>query len=210
MSTVIFDPGRFRVADHEGPPVPLVDQHRGTWGIKLFILTEAMLFIMLFTAYFFIEKGGERWKVEEPPKLHYSLPMLAVLLISSGVLYWGEKQVEKERYGLGRLALIGTIALGLLFLLLTYFEDVEHLKTLTPRTDAYGSIFYTIVSLHGLHVVTGLLMLTWLLLLGRWEPTQRSPHRPYHNVGLYWHFVDTVWVFVVAILYVAPHVYKAL
>ena len=69
----------------------------------------------------------------------------------------------------------------MLFLFLTYLEDIEHLKTLTPRTNAYGSIFYTIVSLHGVHVVIGLLMLCWVLFLRRWEPAQYSPHRPYHN-----------------------------
>jgi heme/copper-type cytochrome/quinol oxidase subunit 3 len=44
----------------------------------------------------------------------------------------------------------------------------------------------------------------------RWEPAQHPPHRPYHNAAMYWHFVDIVWVFIVAILYVAPNIYVAL
>lgn len=204
MSTVLFSPGQHRVNDHARPQVEVVDLDRGSWGIMLFILTEAMLFVMLFFAYFFITKI-HNWTMEEPPKLHYSLPMLGVLLLSSVVLYWGEQQVKKQHKGAGRAALAGTIALGVLFLFLTYLEDIEHLKTLTPRTNAYGSIFYTIVSLHGVHVVIGLLMLCWVLFLRRWEPAQYSPHRPYHNASMYWHFVDTVWVFVVVILYVIPH-----
>jgi cytochrome c oxidase subunit III len=210
MSTVTFDPGQHKVTDHAQPPIQLVDQDRGTWGIMLFITTEAMLFIMLFFAYFFLEKGHDRWRVEDPPKLHYALPMLAILLTSSVVLHWGEKQVKKQHMGAGRAALGTTILLGFLFLGLTYFDDVEHLRTLTPRTNSYGSIFYTIVSLHGLHVVVGLLMLFWVFFLRRWEPAQYSPHRPYHNAAMYWHFVDVVWVFVVAILFVAPNVYNAL
>lgn len=210
MTKVAFDPGQHRVDDHAKPEIQLVDQHRGTWGIMLFILTEAMLFIMLFAAYFLIEKGDQRWEVEKPPHLHYALPMLGVLLLSSVVLYWGEQQVKRQRMGAGRIALGITILLGLFFLYLTYLDDVEHLKDLTPRSNAYGSIFYTIVSLHGLHVVVGLLMLFFVFFLRQWEPAQRSPHRPYHNAALYWHFVDTVWIFVVAILFVAPNVYKAL
>lgn len=210
MSTVVFDPGQHRVSDHAPPAIQVVDQDRGTWGILLFITTEAMLFVMLFVAYFYLEKGNDRWKVEQPPKLHYALPMLAVLLISSGVVHWGEQQLKKQRPRAARAALGGTILLGLLFLGLTYFDDVEHLQTLTPRSDAYGSIFYTIVSLHGLHVVVGLLMLLWVFFLRQWEPAQHSPHRPYHNASLYWHFVDLVWVFVVAILFVAPNVFNGL
>lgn len=209
MSAIPFDPGQHRVVDHSTPLVQVVDQARGTWGIMLFIITEAMLFVMLFVAYFYLEKSNQ-WKINEPPKLHYSLPMLAVLLISSGVLHWGEQQIKKRRFGAGRLALGGTILLGVFFLFLTYLEDVEHLRTLTPRSNSYGSIFYTIVSLHGLHVVVGLLMLLWVFFLRRWEPAQYSPHRPYHNAAMYWHFVDTVWVFVVAILYVAPNVHRVL
>lgn len=208
MSAVYLDPEKTR---HEAPPlVRRIDDRRGTWGISLFILTETMLFVMLFFAYFFLEKGNSRWTVDNPPRLHYALPMLAILLISSGVLHWGEAQVKKRRFRAGRAALGTTILLGLLFLRLTYLDDVEHLKGLTPRTDAYGSIFYTIVSLHGLHVVVGLLMLFWVFFLPRWEPAEYSPHRPYHNAALYWHFVDVVWIFVVAILFVAPNVYTAL
>jgi heme/copper-type cytochrome/quinol oxidase subunit 3 len=178
--------------------------------MALFITPEAMLFVMLFFSYYFLGKNKNIWKFHEPPKLHYSLPMLGILLVSSTVLYWGEQQVKKGRHLAARNALIGTIALGIGFLVLTYFEYAEHLLHLTPASDAYGSIFYTIVSLHGAHLVLGLLMLFWVLLLPRWEPRERSPHRPYHNAGLYWHFVDLVWVFIVALLYVAPNIANSL
>ena len=192
--------------EHAGPPVRRIDDRRGTFGMWLFIATEAMLFVMLFMAYFYIANGNDRWKNEEAPKLHYSLPMLGVLLSSSVVLHWGEKKAKKMEYGRARAGLIGTIALGILFLGLSYLDYSEHLLHLTPQTNSYGSIFYTITSLHVAHVITGLLMMSWLLLLApHWEPAQYTPHRPYHNVSMYWHFVDTVWVFIIAILYVSPH-----
>jgi heme/copper-type cytochrome/quinol oxidase subunit 3 len=196
------------VTPHAPPPVLRIDDKRGTFGMALFILTEACLFLVLFVSYYYLDKSSVQWRSEIPPKLHYALPMLAVLLTSSGVLYWGEQQVKKRRYGAGRIALIGTIVLGLVFLTMTYFEYMEHLVHLRPTTDSYGSIFYTIVSLHGAHVIIGLLMLTWLSIIPRWEPALYAPHRPYHDVSMYWHFVDTVWFFVVLLLYIVPNLYN--
>ena len=197
--------------EHAPSPLRKIDDKRGTFAMWLFIATEATLFVMLFMAYFYVAKGNNRWKTEEPPKLHYALPMLGVLLTSSVVLHWGEKQAKKQNYALARAGLVGTIALGILFLGLSYLDYSEHLLHLTPQANAYGSIFYTITSLHVAHVITGLLMMGWLLFLAPWwEPAQYTPHRPYHNVSMYWHFVDTVWVFIIAILYLSPNVYNAL
>jgi heme/copper-type cytochrome/quinol oxidase subunit 3 len=195
-------------ATNAPPPVRRVDNLRGTWGMALFIATETALFLAMFFSYYYTDKKSASWREEIPPKLHYSIPMLAVLLTSSAVLYWGEKQVKKERYVAGRLALVGTIILGLGFLSMTYLEDMEHLQHLTPRSDSYGSIFYAIISLHGAHVMFGVLMMLWVLLLPRYKPALYTPHRPYHNVAMYWHFVDTVWVFIVSLLYIAPNVYN--
>ena len=190
------------------PPVRRVDDRRGTRGMGFFVVTEACLFLAMFFAYYYTDKTNAQWRTDIPPKLHYALPMLAVLLISSAILYWGEQQVKKLRYGAARLALVGTILLGTGFLVLTYFEDMEHLQHLTPRTDAYGSLFYAITGLHGAHVVFGLFMLLWVLIVPRWEPALYTPHRPYRNVAIYWHFVDTMWFLIVMLLYVAPNLYN--
>ena len=184
-----------------------VDDKRGTAGMWFFIMTEAALFVMLFFSYFFVVVNGSRRSVEEPPKLHYALPMLGILLLSSVVLYWGEQQVKRQNDGTGRILLAATIVIGIAFLILQFFEYREHLKSLTPWTDTYGSIFYTITSFHAFHLIVGLLVLTYVLILPRIEPAERPPHRPYHNAALYWHFVDLVWVFIVAILYVAPNIW---
>jgi heme/copper-type cytochrome/quinol oxidase subunit 3 len=196
------------VTNHAPPPVRRIDDKRGSFGMALFIATETCLFLALFFAYYWTDKMSAQWRSEIPPKLNYSLPMLGILLTSSAVLYWGEQLLKKKRFGAARLALAGTILLGMAFLVLTYFEDMDHLKHLTPRTDSYGSMFYTITTLHAAHVTFGLLMLMWVFIIPRWEPALYTPHRPYHNVAMYWHFVDTVWVFIVALLYVAPNIYN--
>lgn len=186
--------------------VPALDDRRGSWGISLFIMTEGFLFLMLFTAYFYLAEGGWRWLAEKPPALHYVIPMLAILLGSSGVVYWGEKQVKQGKYRAGRKALLVAILMGLGFLALSAFDYKEHLQDVTPQTNAYGSIFYTITTFHVAHVCLGLCMLIFALVIPKLEPRQWPPYRPYHNATMYWHFVDFVWVFVVAFLYVAPNI----
>ncbi len=185
-------------------PIPL-ETERGTYGMMCTILTEGFLFIALFASYFMLGSDKERWRIEELPKLHYALPMLAVLILSSLVLHWGEKQVKAERYTAGRIALTLTILIGLVFLTLSGFDYREHWQHLTPDTDSYGSIFYTITSFHAAHVIVGLLILIYVLFLPRYAPAVESPYRPYHVAAMYWHFVDVVWIFVVAILYIGPH-----
>ncbi|MBW3671692.1 MAG: cytochrome c oxidase subunit 3 [Acidobacteria bacterium] len=98
-----------------------------------------------------------------------------------------------------------TLILGIVFIALQVLEYRNHLQHLKPTSNAYGSIFYTITSFHAAHLILGMIMLGYVLILPRLEPAQRPPHRPYHNAALYWHFVDVVWILIVALLYVTPN-----
>ena len=204
MSTLSIDHLPPEIREHP-PLTTALDDKRGTAGMWLFIITEASLFLMLFVAYFYLARGGWRWPGEEPPKLRLAIPMLIILLFSSVVLHWGEKRVKAREYRSGRLALAATIAIGLVFVGLQVMEYADHLKHLTPQTNVYGSIFYTITSFHAAHLILGLLMLTYVLMLPRLEPVDRPPHRPYHNAALYWHFVDFVWIWIILFLYISPN-----
>ncbi len=113
--------------------------------------------------------------------------------------------MTQRRIGRGKAALGVVIALGLGFIVLSVLEYLDHLKSLSPLQDSYGSIFYTTTTLHGAHLTMGLMMLIYVLLLPQIEPTRDSPHRPYHTAAMYWHFVDTMWLFIVIILYVVPN-----
>jgi heme/copper-type cytochrome/quinol oxidase subunit 3 len=186
------------------PPL-IVDDRRGTFGMSLFILTESSLFVMLFFAYFYLGSREPLWPPEPAPPLFYPLVMLAVLLTSSFVLHAGERALKKGRHGVATGAVLLTILLGAGFLVIQAQEYAEKLTHLKPSTNAYGSIFYAMTGIHGLHVALGLLMLIYVLLLPELE-SQRPPHRPLHNAALYWHFVDVVWVLLVSVLYVLPHV----
>jgi heme/copper-type cytochrome/quinol oxidase subunit 3 len=100
---------------------------------------------------------------------------------------------------------VATIALGIAFLFVQGLEYRERLRSLKPTSNAYGSIFYALTGTHGLHVVVGLLMLVFVTLLPDPGPAERPPHRSLHNAGLYWHFVDFIWVVIVSLVYVLPH-----
>jgi len=199
------------LAEHPALPEPLVrrlDEERGVFGMWLFIVNEATLFASLFFAYYYLAGGpGEppRWSIEKPPALTFALPMLGVLLVSSGVLHLGERLLHQERPAAARLALGGTLLLAAVFLVLTAFEYRDHFRHLLPTSNAYGSIFYAITSLHLAHLLLGVGMLAFVLVLPRYEPTRTPPHRAYHAAALYWHFVDAVWLLIVALLYVTPH-----
>ncbi|MGH9716658.1 MAG: cytochrome c oxidase subunit 3 [Candidatus Acidiferrales bacterium] len=187
------------------PPF-LTNDKRGTLGIQLFIATEASLFAVLFATYWYTAKGWPVWPPDEPPKLPYAIIMLCVLLASSGVLHWGELQVKRGRVRAGKSALAITIVMGLVFLILSVFDYKEQLKAVSATQDSYSSIFYMTETLHAAHVTLGLCMLLYVLFLPSVEPRQTTPHRPFHNVALYWHFVDVVWIFVVTFLFIVPNI----
>jgi cytochrome c oxidase subunit III len=187
-------------------PHGVIDDRRGTWGMLLFILTEAALFLMFFFTYYYLGHVSRGPWPPEPPKLMFALVMLAVLVSSSVVLHLGERAEKEDRTGAARLFVGATVLMGIGFLVLQTLEYRNHLKTLTPMTDAYGSIFYTITSFHAAHLMLGLCMLLYVLALPQIGPGHKPPHRALHNASLYWHFVDLVWVLIVALLYVAPNI----
>jgi cytochrome c oxidase subunit I+III len=184
------------------PVVTALDVARGTRGMWLLIATELTLFVMLFFSYFYLGP----WPTEEPPKLKWALPMLGVLLASSAVLHWGESRVNQGQVEKGRRALGLTVALGTTFLALQVCEYHEHLKKLAPQSSSYGSIFYTITGFHALHLIVGIMMLVYVRFLPDLSEGVRPPHSPYTNASRYWHFVDAVWVVIVAVLYVVPNI----
>jgi heme/copper-type cytochrome/quinol oxidase subunit 3 len=192
--------------DAEPMPRGIDDERRGTQGMMLFIASEAMLFVMLFWSYFYLghDAGAASWETPVP-KLFYPLVMLGVLLTSSVVVHWAEMHVDGGDTRLARAAVFITAVLGLTFLWLQKLEYAGRLKEITPTTNAYGSIFYALTGLHGLHVALGVLMLTYVLMLPRMGHTDRPPYRPLHNAAMYWHFVDVVWVLIVVVVYVLPH-----
>jgi cytochrome c oxidase subunit III len=188
----------------EHPPEPNVSSRVEAQflGMLLFIISEIMLFGAFFTAYFFIRVvNGAEWPAqgEELPKLIAGVNT-AVLLSSSFTMHWA---LEGARNGNRRALQVGiltTFLLGLSFLVVQINEYV-HLG-FAPSDNAQGTIFYGLTGLHGAHVFVGLTLLafaTTRAFRGHFTPKE---HRGVEVPGIYWHFVDLMWIVVYVTIYI--------
>jgi cytochrome c oxidase subunit 3 len=192
--------------EHHGPP-PANKSARidsATLGMLLFIGSEAMLFGAFFTAYFFVRVVNPLAPEHWPPE-PYTFPVFvasvntAILVTSSFTIHWATQSIKRgDRNGL-RAGLVITILLGLAFLL-TQAIEYAHVGFNTGD-GAFASVFFGLTGLHGAHVAVGLTLLTIAAVRafrGHFSPDH------YHGVeipGIYWHFVDVMWIIVWAAVY---------
>jgi cytochrome c oxidase subunit 3 len=189
---------------HHGPP-PANRSSRvepQLLGMLLFIISEIMVFGAFFTAYFFIRVvNGAEWPAEgtELPKLIAGVNT-AILLSSSVTVHWALESAKKgNRFGL-QAGITTTFLLGLTFLFIQINEYV-HIG-FAPSDHAQGSIFYGLTGLHGAHVFIGLTLLAFTTIRafrGHFTPEE---HRGVEVPGIYWHFVDVMWVVVYTTVYI--------
>ena len=173
-----------------------------TLGVLLFIASEVMLFGSFFTAYFFVRVvNGEPWPL--PP---YKLPVFVagvntlILVTSSFTVHWALQSIKRgHRAGL-QAGLVLTMALGTTFLLTQILE--YHRVGFSPRSGSFGTIFFSLTGLHGAHVFVGLCLLAMATIRafrGHFSP---QAHRGVELPGIYWHFVDVMWIVVYTTIYI--------
>lgn len=179
-----------------------LDDTRGIWAMWMVVATEAMLFVCFFGAYFYLENNKNRWAYNKPPVEHWGWGMLGAVILSAFTMWLGDRAVIERSYGKARALLGVTIVLGLIFLVLQGFDFAGHWATLTPYSNSYGSIFYVIESFDALHVIVGVLILGYVLVLPHYAPTRRAPYRPYRVAAIYWYFVGVVWIAIFSLLYI--------
>jgi heme/copper-type cytochrome/quinol oxidase subunit 3 len=172
-------------------------------GIWLFLASEVMLFGALFTTYILLRVGAPTW-----PHGELDVPLATVntaVLISSSitmVMAWASlmmKDFKKYRLYMGL-----TILLGVGFLVIKAFEYSHHISLgELPSKSTFFAIYFTLTGLHGLHVIGGMIVNTYF-----WGPGSKmwktEPDRFTNRIevaGLYWHFVDLVWIFLFPVLY---------
>jgi cytochrome c oxidase subunit 3 len=186
----------------ERPDTGLTNVKLGIW---LFLASEVMLFGAFFSSYILLRIGADEWPAGASV-LNVPLATLnTVVLITSSVtmvLAWAS--LKMNNFAKHRLYLAATGALALVFLVVKYFEysaKFEH--HLLPSTNTFLAIYFTMTGLHGLHVIGGIVVIAYLLGPGakmwRTEP-ERFTNRV-EATGLYWHFVDLVWIFLFPVLY---------
>ena len=179
------------------------------WGMVLFICTEATLFALLIASYFYLRfRGGVIWPPDgiAKPTLSTVSVMTPILLLSSIPVHLGELAVKKGHMLRARFGFLLGWLMGATFLIIQLAKEYpDTLKLFTPRTDVYGSLFFSLTGLHGLHVFVGLMMSLWIqirLWKGAYTPER---HVSVQNFTTYWHFVDVVWIFVFGTIYLSPH-----
>lgn len=191
--------------EHHGPP----EANRSSrvdppmLGMLLFIISEIMVFGAFFTAYFFIRVvNGDGWFPLQGHELPVAVALVntCILVSSSFTLHWAEASLKRgNRFGL-KAGMLTTFLLGATFLFIQITEYI-HLG-FAPRDFAQGSIFYGLTGLHGAHVFIGLLLLGMVTVRAFRGHFSAHSHRGVEIPGIYWHFVDVMWIIVYLSLYV--------
>lgn len=198
----------YTIKDH-----PVTGVYNGKLGIWLFLASEVMLFGALFSTYVLLrvtapEVGEAKWPVGyEETHLSVLIGTLnTFILITSSVtmvLCWAA--LKKGQFDKGRALLVLTAVLGAVFLFIKlWFEyRIKFQDGLFPKTSTFYSIYYVITGLHGLHVLAGVVVMFYFAGPGSklWKDDPDYFTNRIECTGLYWHFVDLVWIFVFPLLY---------
>ena len=177
-------------------------------GIWIFLASEVMLFGGLFSAYIFLRMAAPpgdfaHWGSE----LNVPLATLNTLvLITSSVtmvMSWASlklKDFDKYKIYMGLTLLCAAI-----FLVVKYFEyTAKFHHDIFPSSSTFMAIYFTLTGLHGLHIIGGMIVITYFFLpFGNkmWHTDPEHFTNRVEVVGLYWHFVDLVWIFLFPVLY---------
>ena len=191
-------------AEHHGPPAA----HRSSrvaapmLGMLLFIMSEVMIFGAFFTAYFFIRVSvGDPW-----PAPGTKLPVAVagvntgILMSSSLTMHWAQESIKRgNRFGL-KAGILTTFLLGCTFL----FVQINEYANIgfAPQDHAQQTIFYSLTGLHGAHVFIGLMLLLFVTIRSFRGHYSSAEHRGVEVPGIYWHFVDIMWIIVYSTVYV--------
>jgi cytochrome c oxidase subunit III len=186
-------------------------------GMWTLIATEVLFFGGLFLAYFV-------YRITYPAAFSAGSHLLdfwsgtvntAVLLSSSLSMALADVMIKRGRRRAMAACIGCTAALGALFLAIKFHEYSEmyrdHLvpginfsSPVAPQTELFIFLYFVMTGLHAVHMLIGIGVMAWLLRLNHQRRLTAAAHAPVIMVGLYWHFVDCVWVFLYPLLYLIP------
>jgi heme/copper-type cytochrome/quinol oxidase subunit 3 len=173
---------------------PKIEQDRTLLGVAIFIASESVFFLAIVLAYVAYRDAGLA-----TAKTNLDFVRTAVFSIA---LFASSATMALATRGRSGRWLAATMALGGIFLV---GQSTEYARLLSegigPGSALFGTTFFTLTGLHGLHVLAGLVALAALLSAHRRRPRAVGPVA-WEAVGLYWHFVDAVWVVVFSVVYI--------
>jgi heme/copper-type cytochrome/quinol oxidase subunit 3 len=179
--------------------------NNGKIGIWLFLASEVMLFGALFASYILLRVGAVEW----PHGREYlNIPLATtntIVLISSSVtmvMAWAS--LKRDDFTKFRAYMAVTILCGLIFLGIKYVEYSHKFELgYYPRKNTFLAIYFTMTGLHMLHVIGGMTVNAYFWGPGAklWKTDKEHFTNRVENAGLFWHFVDLVWIFLFPVLY---------
>jgi cytochrome c oxidase subunit 3 len=200
--------------DEEHPP-PIVWSSKtpiSIMGMLFFIGSECALFGAFFMAYFFIRVvqvanyGSWAEDMLEAVPIHLATYNSLILFSSSVTIHYASIAVRRSARGWTSLWVLATILLGGTFLGIQIYEygNIVTNDKVGPTTNAYSSVFFSLTGLHGSHVLVGLILLSVIFIrsLRGHYAAEPDKHIGFETMGIYWHFVDLVWVFVFGLIYI--------
>ena len=174
-------------------------------GIWLFLASEVMLFGSLFSSYALLRTGAITWPQQSAVVSVPLATLNTLILISSSVtmvMAWASLTAHRlKRY---RVYMGSTLMLGAAFLVVKaveYSDKISH--GLLPSTDNFLGLYFGMTGLHALHVIGGMVVNAYLLGPGvrMWHSDAVRFTNRVEVAGIYWHFVDVVWIFLFPVLY---------
>ena len=200
------------------PHAPAV--HRDDFGARLgmwlFLVTEMMLFGGLFIAYSYMRSTypAEFHHAGEELNVTLGVTNTLVLLTSSLTVVLSIVAIQRGEKRRTMAFLATTLGLGVTFLVIKSFEwatkfhhglypNAKHLATLPHGEQVFFGLYFTMTGLHGLHVIAGLSVLTYMLVKVAKDEIRQDQYVLLENGGLYWHLVDVIWIFLLPLFYLA-------
>ncbi|MCC6623685.1 MAG: cytochrome c oxidase subunit 3 family protein [Deltaproteobacteria bacterium] len=197
-------------------------------GMWVFLGTEILMFSGLFLAYFFIRAQFPEMVLHAHETLDKVLGSIntLVLITSSLTMALGVRAAQTNNKKLTNIMLAATVAFAAAFMVIKYLEYsakiehgtlpgkfyAEHVYDLVAGVEGvqpawwggsqlfYG-IYFVMTGLHGLHVLVGIGLILWIMWKNNKGAYSSAYYTPVENVGLYWHLVDLIWIFLFPLLY---------
>lgn len=191
-------------------------------GMWLFLATEVLLFGGLFCAYLVFRSMHPAAFTEGSHALNWKMGGFntLVLITSSFTMAWAVRLAQLGDNKKLIPTILFTLACGAIFMVVKYFEYTHkiHMGTLwagsftaqgftDPRVPVFFGLYFLMTGLHGLHVIIGMSLMVWLLVKavrGHFSPEYFTP---VEMVGLYWHLVDLIWIFLFPLFYLVSGVH---
>ena len=177
------------------------DGHNLT-GCIIFLCSESIIFLAFFSGYALLKITTPEWLPEGVEGLQTRLPLIntVVLVSSSFVAYFAERYLQKENLWGFRVLWLLTMAMGTYFVYGQYVEWSELPFGLS--SGVFGGTFYLLTGFHGLHVITGILLMGLMLYRSFLPNNYAKGEMGVTAVSLFWHFVDVIWIILYILIYV--------